>query len=159
MVVRKELSDNWCYYNQNYDNLKGAPQWAQNTLAKHASDPREFLYSLKQFEVANTHDPAWNAAQKQMTTTGKMHGYMRMYWAKKVLEWTESPGQAIDFLIRLNDLYSLDGGDPNGYAGIMWSIAGVHDRPWGERPIYGKVRSMVYGGLKRKFDISAYEQR
>jgi deoxyribodipyrimidine photo-lyase len=105
---------------------------------------------------ARPHDPAWNAAQKQMNTSGKMHGYMRMYWAKKVLEWTESPEQAIDFLIRLNDHYSIDGGDPNGYAGILWSVAGVHDRPWFERPIFGVIRYMNYEGLKRKFDIQGY---
>lgn len=156
MVIRKELSDNFCYYNQNYLNLSGAPNWAQATLAKHANDPRQYLYSLKQLEAADTHDPAWNAAQRQLTTTGHMHGYMRMYWAKKVLEWSESAEIAMQTLIYLNDFYSLDGGDPNGYVGILWSVAGLHDRPWGERPIYGNVRSMVYGGLKRKFDIQKY---
>jgi len=157
MVVRKELSDNYCFYNSNYDNLKGAPQWAQNTLAKHASDPREFLYTLEQFEKAQTHDPAWNAAQLQMVRTGKMHGYMRMYWAKKVLEWSTSPEGAVNTLIYLNDFYSIDGGDPSGYTGILWSLGGVHDRPWGERPVYGVIRSMVYNGLKRKFDVARYE--
>lgn len=156
MIVRKELSDNFCYYNPNYNNLAGAPQWAQSTLAKHANDPRELIYSLEEFEHAKTHDPAWNAAQIQMVKTGKMHGYMRMYWAKKVLEWSPSPEEAIKTLIYLNDFYSIDGGDPNGYVGILWSVAGLHDRPWGERPIYGTVRSMVYSGLKRKFDIQVY---
>jgi deoxyribodipyrimidine photo-lyase len=156
LVVRKELSDNWCYYNLDYDQLKGAPSWAQKTLAKHADDPRGHIYSFKDFRDAKTHDPAWNASQIQLRKTGKMHGYMRMYWAKKVLEWTAEPKQAIEYLIKLNDFYSLDGGDPNGYAGIMWSVAGVHDRPWQERRVYGTVRSMVYSGLKRKFDIEAY---
>ncbi len=159
IIVRKELSDNFCYYSRDYRALDGAPQWAVNTLEKHAQDTREFMYSRQEFEDAKTHDPAWNAAQNQLRKVGKMHGYMRMYWAKKVLEWSESPEHAIQTLIYLNDFYSIDGGDPNGYTGIMWSVAGVHDRPWGERPIYGMVRSMVYGGLKRKFDISAYEQR
>ncbi len=158
MIIRKELSDNWCYYNENYDKLEGGPQWAQNSLAKHASDTREFLYTIEEFAAAKTHDPAWNAAQKQLTATGKMHGYMRMYWAKKVLEWSASPRQAIEILIYLNDFYSLDGGDPNGYTGIMWSVVGVHDRPWGERPVYGVIRCMVYTGLKRKFDVAAYEE-
>lgn len=157
MIVRKELSDNFCYYNQNYDSLLGAPEWARLTLKKHSSDPREFVYSLDELENSQTHDPAWNACQKQMVVTGKMHGYMRMYWAKKVLEWSSSPEQAIEHLIYLNDFYSLDGGDPNGYVGILWSVAGVHDRPWGERSVYGTVRSMVYNGLKRKFDIKKYE--
>lgn len=156
MVVRKELSDNYCYYNQDYAGLNGAPDWAIKTLAKHADDPREHLYTLEQFECAETHDSAWNAAQLEMVRTGKMHGYMRMYWAKKVLEWSETPDRALQTLLYLNDFYSIDGGDPNGYVGIMWSIAGVHDRPWGERPIYGTIRCMVYGGLKRKFDIDVY---
>lgn len=159
MVVRKELSDNFCYYNENYDNLLGAPKWAQITLERHAHDTREYLYTLKEFEDAQTHDPAWNAAQLQLRRTGKMHGYMRMYWAKKVLEWSLSPDQAMEILVYLNDFYSIDGGDPNGFVGILWSVAGLHDRPWGERSIYGTVRSMVYAGLRRKFDIDAYCSR
>jgi deoxyribodipyrimidine photo-lyase len=159
MVIRKELSDNYCFYSQSYKNLSGAAQWAQNTLNKHTDDARELVYSLEDFEQARTHDTAWNAAQTQLLRTGKMHGYMRMYWAKKVLEWSKSPQDAIDTLIYLNDFYSIDGGDPNGYTGIMWSVAGVHDRPWGERPVYGSIRCMVYTGLKRKFDISAYEKQ
>ncbi len=156
LIVRKELSDNFCYYEKNYDALSGAAEWVQNTLRDHGDDPREHLYTYEQLETAQTHDNAWNAAQRQMTATGKMHGYMRMYWAKKVLEWTESPEQAITFLIRLNDTYSIDGGDPNGYVGILWSVAGVHDRPWTERPVFGKIRYMNYAGLKRKFDIESY---
>lgn len=157
MVVRKELSDNFCLYSPSYKSLEGAPQWAQNTLAKHSQDIREFTYTLEEFEKAQTHDTAWNAAQTQLVVTGKMHGYMRMYWAKKVLEWSTSPQDAINTLIYLNDFYSIDGGDPNGYTGIMWSVAGVHDRPWGERSVYGAVRCMVYNGLKRKFDVASYE--
>lgn len=159
MIVRKELADNYCLYNPQYDSLDAAPGWAKTSLDKHARDPREFIYSYEQLERAETHDPAWNAAQKQLTRIGKMHGYMRMYWAKKVLEWTESPSQAIDFLIKLNDFYSIDGGDPNGYAGILWSVGGVHDRPWAERDVFGVIRYMNYGGLKRKFDITAYEKQ
>jgi deoxyribodipyrimidine photo-lyase len=156
LVVRKELSDNYCYYNKKYDSLQGVAEWALNTLAKHSADPREFVYTKEQFENALTHDVAWNAAQKQLRNTGKMHGYMRMYWAKKVLEWSESPEEAIQTLIYLNDFYSIDGGDPNGYVGILWSIAGLHDRPWGERAVYGTIRSMVYSGLQKKFDINTY---
>lgn len=156
VVVRKELSDNFCYYATSYTSLRGAPDWAQKTLKKHQDDPRELVYSREQFEQAKTHDPAWNAAQIELTKTGKMHGYMRMYWAKKILEWSPNPESALETLIWLNDFYSLDGGDPNGYTGIMWSVAGVHDRPWQERPVYGTIRSMVYSGLKRKFDIQHY---
>jgi len=156
MVVRKELSDNFCLYNHNYQSLEGAGDWAQKTLAKHVADEREFIYTQSQFENAETHDPAWNAAQHQLLKSGKIHGYMRMYWAKKVLEWSVSPEEAIETLVYLNDFYSIDGGDPNGYVGILWSVAGLHDRPWGERPVYGSIRSMVYNGLKRKFDINLY---
>lgn len=154
--VRSSLSDNYCYYNDNYDSLLGAAEWAQKTLQEHAKDPREFVYTFAQFESAGTHDEAWNAAQVQLLRTGKMHGYMRMYWAKKVLEWSASPEDAHKTLVRLNDFYSLDGGDPNGYVGILWSIAGLHDRPWFKRPIYGTIRYMNYNGLKRKFKIDSY---
>lgn len=159
MLVRKELSDNFCYYEPKYKELAGAPQWAQDSLNAHRNDLREHVYTYDELAQAQTHDPAWNAAQTQMARSGKMHGYMRMYWAKKVLEWTDSPEQAIEFLIKLNDFYSLDGGDPNGYVGILWSVAGVHDRPWIERPVFGKIRYMNYAGLKRKFDIAAYERK
>ena len=157
MIVRKELADNYCYYEPDYDKLSAAPQWALKSLDAHANDAREHLYSYEDLRDGKTHLPAWNAAQLQMRKTGKMHGYMRMYWAKKVLEWTESPQQAVDFLIQLNDTYSIDGGDPNGYAGILWSVAGVHDRPWQERDVFGVIRYMNYAGLKRKFNIEAYE--
>ncbi len=156
LIVRKELADNYCMYEDRYDLLTAAPMWAQTSLDKHRNDPRQYVYTYEDLEQSKTHDIAWNAAQKQLTTTGKMHGYMRMYWAKKVLEWTESPEQAIEFLVRLNDFYSIDGGDPNGYAGILWSVGGVHDRPWQERDIFGVVRYMNYEGLKRKFNIEDY---
>ncbi|MBS3999157.1 MAG: deoxyribodipyrimidine photo-lyase [Desulfobulbaceae bacterium] len=156
LIIRKELSDNFCYYNPNYYNFNGFHSWAQSTLNEHRHDPREYLYSLEQFENAETHDKYWNAAQREMMITGKMHGYMRMYWAKKILEWTRSPEEALDYAIILNDKYSLDGRDPNGYTGIAWSIGGVHDRAWSERPVFGKIRFMNDSGLKRKFDIEKY---
>ena len=156
MVVRKELADNYCHYCKDYDNIGAALEWARKSLDAHREDKRDHLYTLDELTHAKTHDDAWNAAQRQLTSTGKMHGYMRMYWAKKVLEWTESPEQAIEFLIHLNDFYSIDGGDPNGYAGILWSVAGVHDRPWFDRPVFGVIRYMNYEGLKRKFKIEAY---
>ncbi|MCL4162164.1 UNVERIFIED_CONTAM: hypothetical protein GTU68_016245, partial [Idotea baltica] len=116
-VVRRELSDNYCYYNKNYDNVKGAYEWAQNTLKVHANDKREYLYTLKQFDNGVTHDNLWNAAQMQLIHEGKIHGFLRMYWAKRIFEWTESPDEALRISIFLNDKYSLDGRDPNGYAG------------------------------------------
>lgn len=156
MIVRKELSDNYCYYNKDYDNLNGAKEWARTTLNEHKKDKRMYIYSYEELENASTHDSAWNAAQNQMKKTGKMHGYMRMYWAKKILEWTTDPETALKFAIKLNDTYELDGYDPNGYVGCMWSIAGVHDRGWTEREIFGKIRFMNFNGLKRKFDIDTY---
>lgn len=156
MIVRKELADNFCFYSPDYLSVAAADQWAKQTLHAHQSDPREHHYAGKQLEAAQTHDPAWNAAQQQLLQTGNIHGYMRMYWAKKLLEWTATPQEAIDVALYLNDHYSIDGGDPNGYVGILWSIIGIHDRPWTERPIFGKIRYMNYGGLKRKFDVEAY---
>lgn len=160
LVVRRELADNFCYYNENYDNSKGFPAWSQETLKKHRDDRRPYRYDTDALAGALTHDPAWNAAQRQLTQTGKMHGYMRMYWAKKILEWSDDPETAMKTTITLNNRYSLDGRDPNGYAGIAWSLGGVHDRPWGERPIFGKIRYMNYAGLTRKFkNLSAYIAR
>lgn len=156
LVVRRELSDNFCFYNPQYDVLAGAHEWAQKTLAAHRDDPREYIYTLQQFEKAETHDPLWNAMQQQMVKTGKMHGWCRMYWAKKILEWTNTPEYAIKVALYLNDRYELDGTDPNGVVGVMWSIAGVHDRAWTERPVFGKIRYMNYNGAKRKFDVLAY---
>ena len=156
LIVRRELSDNFCYYNNNYDSFNGFHSWAQKSLNEHRIDQREFLYSLSDFENAQTHDDLWNAAQRQMIEKGKMHGFMRIYWAKKILEWTPEPESALQIAIDLNDKYELDGRDPNGYTGIAWSIGGVHDRPWFERPVYGKVRYMNYNGCKRKFDVNKY---
>ncbi len=156
LVVRRELSDNFCFYNRDYDSTAAFPRWARESLETHRNDPREYIYSLPDFEAARTHDQLWNAAQKEMVFTGKMHGYMRMYWAKKILEWTRSPGQALEYAFYLNDKYSLDGRDPNGYSAIAWSIGGVHDRAWKERPIFGKVRYMSYKGSKSKFNIENY---
>lgn len=156
LIIRRELADNFCFYNNKYDSFEGFHDWAKKTLYDHRADKREYLYSFKQFKNAETHDNLWNAAQTEMITTGKMHGYMRMYWGKKILEWTNSPEEAMETAIKLNDKYELDGRDPNGYTGIAWSIGGVHDRAWAERPIFGKIRYMNYNGCKRKFDVAKY---
>jgi deoxyribodipyrimidine photo-lyase len=156
LVVRRELSDNFCLHTADYDSVAAFPSWAMKTLNDHKTDKRTYTYSRVQLERASTRDPLWNAAQWEMVRTGKMHGYMRMYWAKKILEWTSTPERAMHIAIYLNDKYELDGRDPNGYAGIAWSIGGVHDRAWGERSIFGKVRYMSYEGCKRKFDIDQY---
>jgi deoxyribodipyrimidine photo-lyase len=156
LIVRRELSDNCCHYNHRYDQWDGLPEWGRRTLEDHAGDPRDHLYDLDAFEAARTHDPLWNAAQTELVVRGKMHGYMRMYWAKKILEWTRDPGEALDVSIALNDRYSLDGRDPNGYVGCAWSVGGLHDRPWTERPVFGKIRYMNANGCRRKFKVDRY---
>jgi deoxyribodipyrimidine photo-lyase len=157
MIVRRELAINFVRFNSNYDRLAGCEPWAQQSLKEHRRDEREYVYSESQLEQAETHDPLWNAAQMQMVSAGWMHGYVRMYWAKKILEWTRSPEEAFEIAVRLNDRYELDGRDPNGYTGIAWAIGGKHDRAWGpERPIYGKIRYMSYASTSRKFDSKTY---
>ncbi len=159
LIVRRELADNFCLHTPCYDRIDSFPPWARETLERHRSDPRPYLYGRERLEGAETHDPLWNASQVEMVRSGKMPGYLRMYWAKKILEWSASPEEALETAIYLNDRYELDGRDPNGYAGIAWSIGGVHDRPWPERPVYGKVRSMTLRGCRKKFDVDAYVKR
>jgi deoxyribodipyrimidine photo-lyase len=160
LIVRRELAINFVRFNPNYDRLEAAEDWALRTLKNHARDRRAYRYSPAQLERAETHDPLWNAAQVQMVTTGWMHGYLRMYWAKKILEWSATPAGAYETAVHLNDKYELDGRDPNGYAGIAWAIAGKHDRAWGPvRPIYGTVRYMSLASTSRKFDSRAYIAR
>ncbi|HPN37586.1 MAG TPA: deoxyribodipyrimidine photo-lyase [Melioribacteraceae bacterium] len=156
LIIRRELADNFCYYNTRYDSVDSFPDWAKKSLKEHEKDKREYLYVLEEFEHAHTKDRLWNAAQKEMLKNGKMHGYMRMYWAKKILEWTDTPEVAMETAIYLNDKYQLDGRDPNGYAGIAWSIGGVHDRPWFDREVFGKIRYMNYNGCAKKFDVETY---
>ena len=159
LIVRRELADNFCLYQPHYDSVKGFHPWAQASLNEHLHDKREYIYSYADFEHGKTHDPLWNAAQKEMVQTGKMHGYMRMYWAKKILEWTATPEDALRIAIQLNDTYELDGRDPNGYTGIAWSIGGVHDRPWFEHAVFGKIRYMNANGAAKKFDVPGYIKR
>jgi len=156
IIIRRELADNFCLYNDNYDNIKCAKDWAAKTLDEHKDDSREYIYGMDEFEKGATHDRLWNSAQMQMVKTGKMHGYMRMYWAKKILEWTPDAATAFDTAIFLNDKYSLDGRDPNGFTGVAWSVCGIHDRAWQERNVFGKIRYMNYNGCKSKFNIEKY---
>ena len=158
LIVRRELSMNFVHYNPDYDSFKALPPWAKATLNAHRKDRREYLYSREQWEHARTHDPYWNAAQREMFITGKMHNYMRMYWGKKILEWSKTPEEAYRTALYLNNKYELDGRDPNGFAGVAWCF-GKHDRAWPERPVFGKVRYMNAAGLRRKFDIEAYVRR
>jgi deoxyribodipyrimidine photo-lyase len=155
LIVRRELAANFVYYHRDYDNFDCLPDWSRNTLADHRKDRRPYTYTLKQLEDAETHDSYWNAAMQEMKYTGFMHNYMRMYWGKKILEWSSSPESAFRNTLTINNKYFLDGRDPNSYAGVAW-IYGVHDRAWPQRPIYGKVRCMTASGLERKCDIRAY---
>ena len=149
---------NFVFYNPDYDSFKAVPEWAKKTLAKHKRDRRPYVYTVRELENAETHDPYWNAAQEEMRLTGKMHGYMRMYWGKKILEWTRTPEHGFKTALHLNNKYELDGRDPNGFTGVAWCF-GKHDRPWGERPIFGQVRYMNDKGLRRKFDADAYVEK
>jgi deoxyribodipyrimidine photo-lyase len=158
LIVRRELSHNFTRYNPKAADYESLPPWCRRTLDFHARDKRDYIYTLRQFELAKTHDPYWNAAQQEMVITGKMHGYMRMYWGKKILEWTNSPAEAFRIALYLNDKYELDGRDPNGITGAAWCL-GKHDRPWGERPVFGKIRYMNAAGLKRKFNADLYVER
>lgn len=155
LIVRRELAMNFVHHNPVYDRYACLPAWAKKTLAAHARDRREYVYSRDELERAATHDRYWNAAQAEMVRDGKMHGYMRMYWGKKIMEWTRDPEEAYRIALYLNNRYSVDGRDPNGYAGVAWCF-GKHDRAWPERKFFGKVRYMNDRGLERKFDMDAY---
>lgn len=159
LIVRRELAENFCFYNQNYDSTESYPGWALHTLREHEQDERLHLYTQEQLEMAQTSDPLWNLAQQELRLFGKMHGYMRMYWAKQLLRWTKSVEEAQKIALYLNDRYELDGRDPNGYAGIAWSLGGVHDRPWPAQPIFGKVRSMSYESTRKKITQASYAKR
>ncbi len=155
LVVRRELAVNHCRYSAAPDRYSCLPEWARRTLEEHSRDEREHIYTIEELEAAATHDRYWNAAQREMVGTGGMHGYMRMYWGKMIIAWSESPAEAWGRAVSLNDRYMLDGRDPNGYAGIGWCF-GLHDRPWPSRRVFGGVRTMTAAGLERKFDMDAY---
>lgn len=156
LIVRRELAENFCHHTEAYDSFDQLPSWGRRTLDDHRLDSRPYSYSRETLEQADTHDRLWNAAQEHLVREGTMHGYLRMYWAKKILEWSISPEEAFTTAITLNDRYQLDGCDPNGYAGVAWSIGGLHDRPFAERPGFGKIRYMSYDGCRRKFDVEKY---
>ena len=156
LIGWRDLSVLFVRHEPNYDNWECAAPWARNTLTEHAGDPRPYRYSLAQLERGETHDELWNAAEREMVQTGWMHNYMRMYWAKKILEWAPDPARAFDWAVTLNDRYELDGRDPNGYAGIAWAIVGRHDRPWFNRPVFGLIRPMSGASTARKFDAESY---
>ena len=157
LIVRRELAFNFTRFTPHYDSLEALPEWARTNIAKHAKDGREQTFTDEQMERGETYDDLWNATQKELLIRGKIHGYYRMYWGKKIIEWSETFEQALALMIRLHDKYSLDGRDPNTYTNVLWCF-GLHDRAWFERPVFGKMRYMSYAGMKRKTDVDAYLQ-
>jgi deoxyribodipyrimidine photo-lyase len=155
LIVRRELSFNFARFTSNFDSLASLPDWAKATLSKHAKDKRDPVFTARQMEDCETYDTLWNATQKELLLRGKMHGYYRMYWGKKIIEWSATHDDALKFMIAMHDRYALDGRDPNTYVGILWCF-GLHDRPWVERPIFGQIRYMSYDGMKRKTGVDAY---
>jgi deoxyribodipyrimidine photo-lyase len=155
LIVRRELAFNYARHVAKPECLANLPDWAKETLRKHAKDHREPVYLRAQFENAQTHDELWNACQREMLLRGKIHGYYRMYWGKKIIEWSATCQDALETMIRIHDRYALDGRDPNTYTNILWCF-GLHDRPWTERPIFGMIRYMNYAGMKRKTGVDAY---
>ena len=158
LIVRRELASNFVAYNPAYDRLDGLPAWARTTLAKHADDPRPFLYSRDELVAAETHDPIWNAAQRELLARGRIHNYVRMYWGKKIIEWSRTPAEALASALWLNDRYALDGRSANGFTNVLWCF-GKHDRAWGERPVFGTVRWMSDRGMLSKFEVKPYLAR
>jgi len=155
LIVRRELAFNFARFSPHSETLAALPDWAQKTLRKHSKDKRDPIYTRDRFEQAGTYDALWNATQRELLRDGKIHGYYRMYWGKKIIEWSATHQEALDTMIYLHDKYALDGRDPNTYTNILWCF-GLHDRPWAERPIFGMVRYMSLDGMKRKTDVDAY---
>ena len=155
LIIRRELPMNFVFYEPDYDKYRSLPEWARQTLAEHADDHREHTYTRGQLEKADTHDEYWNAAMREMVHTGYLHNYMRMYWGKKIIEWSRTPETAFRTALHLNNTYFLDGRDANSYANVAW-LFGQHDRGWTERAVFGKVRYMAASGLERKCDPQAY---
>jgi deoxyribodipyrimidine photo-lyase len=155
IITWRDLGFVYCHHDPTYATYESLPEWAKKTMSEHLGDKREYIYTLEEFEKAQTHDPIWNAAQRQLIKEGRMHNYLRMLWAKKVLHWTQTPQDAVLILEELNNKYALDGRDPNSYSGIMWTL-GRFDRAWTERPIFGKIRYMTSDSTKRKMKLTQY---
>jgi deoxyribodipyrimidine photo-lyase len=155
-IIRRELSFNMCFHNPAHESLAALPDWARKTLDAHRGDRRKPLYTTEELERAATHDEVWNIAQRQLPGTGTMHGYLRMPWGKKAIEWMATPEEAHAFMVRQHERYALDGRDPNTHAGVLWCF-GKHDRPWAERPIFGMVRYMSSESTRRKVALGEIE--
>jgi deoxyribodipyrimidine photo-lyase len=159
LIVKRELSENFCLHTHEYDTTGAFPRWARASLNGHRSDPREHLYTLQELERAQSYDPLWNAAQTELVKRGKIHGSLRQYWAEKILEWTRSPEEAFAFAVRLNDRYGLDGCDPSGYSGIAMVIGGLYGKPWRPKEVLGKVQRLTYTGERLRYDVHAYQEK
>jgi deoxyribodipyrimidine photo-lyase len=153
--VRRELAFNFARFTPEVESLASLPEWCRKTMLKHAADARPYTYTPEQLERAETGDALWNACQKELLIRGTIHGYYRMYWGKKIMEWSPTYEQALQVMIHLHDVYALDGRDPNTYTNILWCF-GLHDRPWAERPVFGQIRYMSLDGMRRKTDVAAY---
>jgi deoxyribodipyrimidine photo-lyase len=159
LLTWREIGFNMCAHEPKYDRYESLPAWARKTLEDHAQDKRPYLYTPEQFESAQTHDPLWNAAQRQLVVEGRIHNYLRMLWGKKILHWSRTPQEALEIMIHLNNKYALDGRDPNSYSGIFW-VLGRYDRAWGpEREVFGKIRYMTSESTRSKFSVKSYLQR
>ena len=156
LIIRKELSDNFCLYSESFKNFSSIPNWAKMSLENHKYDIRPYIYSIEMLESAKTHDKLWNATQTQLVKEGIIHGYLRMYWAKKILEWMSTPEEALKTAIYLNDKFAYDAPSANGYVGVLWAIGGLHDRAFADYPVMGKIRRMTYDSIKRKYDLFSY---
>jgi len=159
LIIRKELADNFCLYCKNYKTFNCIPNWAKTSLKEHKQDIRPYIYNLKEYESAKTHDKLWNAIQTQLIKEGTIHGYLRMYWAKKILEWSKDPFKALKYAIYLNDKYAYDAPCANGYTGILWAMGALHDRAFKDYFITGKIRRMTYNSIKNKYDIKKYIEK
>tara|TARA_Y100001937_G_scaffold12497_3_gene16058 strand:- start:5915 stop:7612 length:1698 start_codon:yes stop_codon:yes gene_type:complete len=157
VLTWRETGYHFCFHRKDYDKFDSLPDWARKTLLEHSSDERPYLYSLEQLEAAETHDEIWNAAQRELKQTGRIHNYLRMLWGKKILEWSKDPREGLEIALHLNNKYSIDGRNPNSYSGVFW-IFGRFDRPWQERPIFGKIRYMSSEQTKKKVQLKNYLQ-
>ncbi|MBA3700480.1 MAG: deoxyribodipyrimidine photolyase [Planctomycetes bacterium] len=159
LVTWRELGHHYCFHRPAHETYEDLPAWARATLEAHAQDPREHVYTVEQFADARTHDPLWNAAQRELRSEGRMHNYLRMLWGKKVLEWTRHPREALAILTELNNRYAVDGRDPNSSSGISWCL-GRFDRPWApQRPIFGQIRYMSSANTLKKIRLKGYLER
>lgn len=155
VITWREVGYHFAHHRPDYDQISSLPDWVQKTMDEHRDDPREYVYSYDEFKNSQTHDEIWNAAQTQLREEGIIHNYLRMLWGKKIIEWTPDYETAAEYMIDLNNIYAIDGRDPNSYSGIFWCL-GRFDRAWQERPIFGKLRYMTSESTQKKVKLKQY---